>query len=71
MHGFRHIASTALNEARGDDDKQLFESDAIEAQLAHVIGGTRGKYNKATYLAERRKIMAWWASHLEGMAKTS
>lgn len=69
VHGFRHIASTALNEARGDDDKQLFESDAIEAQLAHVIGGTRGKYNKATYLAERRKIMAWWASHLEGMAK--
>ena len=60
VHGFRHIASTALNEELIGDER-MFDSDAVEAQMAHVAGGTRGVYNKAKYLAERRRIMGWWA----------
>lgn len=68
VHGFRHIASTILNEARHGDER-LFDGDAVEAQLAHVSGGTRGVYNKAKYLAERRRIMNWWADHLDEKIK--
>lgn len=65
-HGFRHIASTALNEAR-DGDAMLFEPDAIERQLAHVAGGVRGRYNKAAYLPERRRLMLWYSDHLDSL----
>lgn len=68
VHGFRHIASTILNEARNEDER-LFDPDAIEAQLAHISGGTRGVYNKAKYLPERRRIMSWWANHLDEITK--
>lgn len=68
VHGFRHIASTILNDARNGDEK-LFDPDAIEAQLAHVSGGTRGVYNKAKYLPERRRIMSWWADYLDEKVK--
>lgn len=68
VHGFRHIASTILNEARRGDER-LFDGDAVEAQLAHTSGGTRGVYNKAKYLPERRKIMCWWANYLDEIAK--
>jgi len=68
VHGFRHIASTILNDARRGDER-LFDPDAIEAQLAHVSGGTRGVYNKAKYLPERRRLMNWWNSYLEEIAK--
>lgn len=67
-HGFRHIASTALNEARDGDD-MMFEPDAIERQLAHVTGGTRGRYNKAQWLPERRRLMAWYADFLDEQAR--
>ncbi|NBA96295.1 integrase arm-type DNA-binding domain-containing protein [Pseudomonas sp. R5(2019)] len=68
VHGFRHVASTYLNEAR-EGDAQMFDSDAIEMQLAHTIGGTRGRYNKAKYLAERRRIMTYWADYVCGLAE--
>ncbi|WP_160106147.1 tyrosine-type recombinase/integrase [Pseudomonas izuensis] len=68
VHGFRHIASTILNEARNGDER-LFDGDAVEAQLAHTSGGTRGVYNKAKYLPERRKIMGWWADYLDEIAR--
>lgn len=42
-HGFEHLKSTTLNE-------QGFNPDAIEAQLAHLDGSTRGVYNKAKTL---------------------
>jgi len=59
-HGFRHTASTILNESG------LFGSDVIERQLAHVQGNkVRGVYNHAEYLSERRKMMQWWADYLD------
>lgn len=59
-HGFRSVASTALNESG------LFSYDAIEKQLAHEEdNAVRAAYNKARYMPERRKLMAWWADHLD------
>jgi len=59
-HGFRSVASTALNESG------LWTPDAIERQLAHYERNkVRGAYNRAQYLDERRRIMQWWADELD------
>jgi integrase len=61
-HGFRSMASTRLNELG-------WPADAIERQLAHADrDGVRAAYNRAEYLAERRKMMAAWAVYLDGLA---
>ena len=57
-HGFRHMASTLLNEMG-------FRPDAIERQLGHKEPGVRGIYNKAEHLPERRKMMQAWADYLD------
>jgi integrase len=59
-HGFRHMASTLLNE-------QGFNADAIERQLAHKAIGVRATYNAAEYLPERRRMMQHWADYLDGL----
>lgn len=57
-HGFRSMASTLLNE-------QGYNFDAIEVQLAHKeTNKVREAYNKAQYLAERKKMMQSWADYL-------
>lgn len=60
-HGFRHLASTILNE-------NGFDSQHVEAQLSHVKEGVRGVYDKSTYLEQRREMMAWYADHLDKLA---
>jgi len=60
-HGFRHIASTLLNE-------HGFDENHIEAQLSHVKDGIAGVYNKAQYLTQRRTMMQWYADHLDKLA---
>ncbi|WP_343597667.1 tyrosine-type recombinase/integrase [Acinetobacter sp.] len=60
-HGFRHIASTLLNN-KGFDERH------IEAALAHVKDGVAGVYNKAQYLNDRKYMMQWYADHLEKLA---
>lgn len=63
-HGFRAVASTALNESG------LFSPDAIERQLAHgERNEVRGAYNRAEYLPERKRIMIWWSNHIEALEK--
>jgi integrase len=57
-HGFRGLASTALYERQ-------FASDHIELQLAHVRGKVRGAYDHSRQLPQRRKMMEFWADHLE------
>ena len=59
-HGFRHIASTILNE-------QGFDENHIEAQLSHAKEGIAGVYNKAVYLPQRRVMMQWYADHLDSL----
>ncbi|NND82506.1 MAG: tyrosine-type recombinase/integrase [Gammaproteobacteria bacterium] len=54
-HGFRHLASTTLNEMG-------YNPDVIEKQLAHSDNSTRGVYNKAEYLDDRRKLMQEWSN---------
>jgi len=55
-HGLRSIASTALNEAG-------YDSDAIEAALAHVDKNEiRRAYNRSTYLERRIELMRVWGS---------
>jgi hypothetical protein len=44
--------------------------DVIERQLAHIERNkVRSVYNRALYLAERRKMMQTWADYLEGLAR--
>jgi len=62
VHGFRAMASTALNEMG-------FRPDIIERQLAHEEqNAVRAAYNRAEYLAERRAMMEHWAGYLEALA---
>ncbi|HTT00447.1 MAG TPA: tyrosine-type recombinase/integrase [Steroidobacteraceae bacterium] len=62
VHGFRHMASTLLNE-------HGWKADAIERQLAHMPRDqVRAAYNTAQYLPERRELMAWWANRLDALA---
>jgi integrase len=64
-HGFRHMASTLLNE------QGIWTKDAIERQLSHKEPGVSGVYNKAELLPERRKMMQSWADYLDVLRDTS
>jgi len=60
-HGFRAMASTLLNELG-------YRLDVIESQLAHKgADKIRAVYNRAEYMAERRKLMQDWADYLDGL----
>ncbi len=62
VHGFRAMASTALNEMG-------FRPDVIERQLAHQEqNNVRAAYNRAEYLSERPAMMNYWANHLDALA---
>lgn len=62
-HGFRSIASTALNEMG-------FRADVVERQLAHCERDeVRGAYNRAEYLPERKKMMQQWAEYLSAIVE--
>ncbi len=60
-HGFRHTASTMLNELG-------FNRDWIERQLAHTEqNSVRATYNHAEHLQERRRMMQEWANYIDGL----
>jgi integrase len=62
-HGFRGVASTILHEAG-------FDHAHIELQLAHMErDDVSAAYNFATYLPQRRKMMQWYADHLDSLKK--
>lgn len=63
-HGFRHIASTILNE-------HGFDENHVEAQLSHAKAGVAGVYNKAKYLKQRRIMMLWYADHLDRLKRNN
>lgn len=57
-HGFRSIASTALND-------EGFDWDVIECALAHVEKDeVRAAYNRADYLERRKVMMCWWSDFI-------
>jgi integrase len=60
-HGFRALASTALNEMG-------YRPDVIERQLAHVEkNAVRAAYHRSQYLEERKVMMQQWADHLDAL----
>lgn len=62
-HGFRHTASTLLNEMG-------YSSDAIELQLAHTNRDrVRATYNKAQLMEERICMMQEWADFIEQLGQ--
>lgn len=64
-HGLRSLASTTLNE-------EGFDSDLIEAALAHVDDSqVRSAYNRTDYLERRRPMMDWWSKHIESACSGS
>ncbi|WP_228129332.1 tyrosine-type recombinase/integrase [Acinetobacter tjernbergiae] len=58
-HGFRHIASTALNNQFSDKEQ------VVEACLAHMKKGVKGAYDKGSHLEERVGMMQWWADYVD------
>ena len=45
---------------------QGISTDAVEAQLAHKKSGPLGSaYDRAEFLAERKKMMQLWADYLD------
>ena len=62
-HGFRAIASTAMNE-------QSFDGRVIEAALAHAEScPTVRAYNRASYLEQRKVLMQWWSDFISAATK--
>ena len=58
-HGFRHTASTFLNE-------KGFDPDVIELQMAHMSKDRiRATYNKAQWMDKRTQMMQEWADYLD------
>lgn len=66
LHGFRHIASTKLNNY-SDENGNKFDERVIEFALAHKVGGVKGVYNKAQYLQDRQKLNQWYSDWLENL----
>jgi integrase len=64
-HGFRAMASTALNELG-------YPPDVIELQLAHAERNkVRAAYNRAQRLKERHKLMQAWGDYLDSLKASS
>lgn len=58
-HGFRGVASTALNELE-------FPPKIIEIQLSHLVGNaTQRAYDHAAHLPQRIAMMQQWANYLD------
>lgn len=63
-HGFRHIASTALNNQFSDKEQ------VVESCLAHMKKGVKGAYDKGSHLEERVGMMQWWADYIDDLVRT-
>ena len=62
-HGFRHTASTMLNEMG-------YDLDVIELQLAHLSQDRiRATYNKAQWMEKRTLMMQEWADYLDELKR--
>lgn len=58
-HGYRHIASTELNDLYSD------KAQVIESALSHLKAGVKGAYDKGAHLRERYEIMQNWADQID------
>jgi len=63
VHGFRAMARTLIRQELG------FNEEPIERQLGHAVKGPLGAaYNRADFVAERKRMMQAWADYLEQLA---
>ena len=63
-HGFRSSFST-ISHGSG-----LWRPEVVEVQLAHKLGdAVRLAYDRGDFLAERRKLMTWWADECDRMRR--
>jgi len=60
IHDLRRTASTQLRE-------HGWNEDVIEKALSHEKRGIAGIYNRAEYAAERKRMLQWWADHIESI----
>jgi integrase len=59
-HGFRATARTMLAE------RLEFDTNVIEAQLAHAVKDANGRaYNRTQYMEQRGRMMQAWADYLD------
>jgi integrase len=72
-HGFRSIFSTLLNAEVDADDRQIWDKDAVELQLAHLDhASTRAIYNRTgslSLIGQRTKMMQHWADRVDAMGR--
>jgi integrase len=63
LHDLRRLASTMMH------DKLGIQPHIVEAVLAHVghRSGVAGTYNKASYLAEKRRALERWAEYVDAV----
>lgn len=64
-HGFRHTASTRLNEMD-------YKGEWVEYQLAHKEkNSSRASYNYAQYIEQRAKMLQEWADYLDHLKQAA
>jgi integrase len=70
-HGFRTTFSTLLNLETDENDRQIWDSDAIELQLSHVNSdSTRAIYNRTgptSLIKQRARMLQHWADRIDTM----
>ena len=63
-HGFRALAMSTIKERLG------YRHEVVDRQLAHAQPDkVASAYDRATFLAERRKMMQEWADYLDAIAQ--
>lgn len=64
IHDLRRTASTQLRE-------HGWNEDVVEKALSHEKSGVAGIYNRAEYATERKKMLQWWADHVDSIVTES
>jgi integrase len=74
-HGFRSTFSTLLNLETDENDRQIWNGDAIELQLSHINSdSTRAIYNRTgpvSLIKQRVRFMQHWADRIDAMVNAS
>jgi integrase len=70
-HGFRSTFSTLMNLETDENDRQVWDNDAVELQLSHVNSdSTRAIYNRTgpmSLLKQRARMLQHWADRIDAM----
>ncbi len=64
IHDQRRTASTLLHEAG-------YSPDVIEKCLNHKMPGIRGVYNRAAYQDQRKEMLQFWGTYVDGLLNNS